>query len=935
MLENIVIKGARENNLQNVNITIPRNKLVVFTGVSGSGKSTLAFDTIFAEGQRRYIESLSSYARQFLGQMSKPDVDSITGLSPSIAIDQKSTSSNPRSIVATVTEIFDYFRLYFAHLGKPICPKCKKAITTQSLDEITGKIMRLDNGSKIMILSPIVVGKKGAFVSEFKSLAKDGFARVLVDGIMRDLDETIELDKNVSHTISLVVDRLVVKPDIIKRLTESVELALKMSGGVVEVQKDDETEVFSTNHACSSCGYSLSEIAPRIFSFNSPFGACEECNGLGFKQVFDESKIVKAPKISLLEGAITVSGWGYDAGMASMFYKAVAAHFDEDVNTPFEKLSKKMKDMVLYGTKGEKIKCNAPWLKNSSGMMAFEGIIPNLKRRYLDTTSEFMKTELAKLMIDIKCVKCNGRRLKESSLHVLVNKLNIMDVSDMSVAKCKEFFSTLQYTDSEKIVAEPILKEINARFDFLINVGLDYLTLSRPSSTLSGGEAQRIRLATQVGSGLTGVLYILDEPSIGLHQRDNERLLKTLMNLRDLGNTVIVVEHDEDTVRHADYIVDIGPYAGVHGGKIVAKGSLEDIIACEKSITGKFLSGKESIDVPEKRRTFEHTLDVFGASQNNLKDIDVSIPLGVMTVITGVSGSGKSSLVNEIIFPFMNNYANKSAHKLGNFKKIVGYERIDKVINIDQTPIGRTPRSNPATYTNVFTNIRELFASTMDAKERGYLQGRFSFNVSGGRCEHCRGAGINKIEMFFLPDVYVPCEVCLGKRYNRETLQVKYKNKNIFDVLDMTIYEANEFFENVPKIRAKLQTLVDVGLGYIKLGQPATELSGGEAQRVKLATELSKRSTGKSLYILDEPTTGLHSYDIKNLIAILNKLVGNGNSVLLIEHNLDVIKCADYIIDLGPNGGDKGGEVVATGTPEEIVAKKKGYTAKYLAPYLR
>ena len=936
MFKDIVIKGARENNLKNIDVTIPRGKLVVLTGVSGSGKSTLAFDTIFAEGQRRYIESLSSYARMFLGQMSKPDVDVIDGLSPSISIDQKTTSHNPRSTVGTVTEIYDYLRLLYAHLGTPYCPNCHKPISTQTIDDIINQIMQLEEGSKIIITAPVVRGKKGRFDKELASWLKDGYLRAKIDGQDHMLDEPITLDKNIKHNIYLVIDRLVIKPDLNTRLSESLENALKLTNGVVIVEANGAETLYSTNHSCPECGYSIEEIAPRLFSFNTPFGACARCSGLGFRQVIDENKIIKDPNLSLMRGAINASGWAYDTGMGNMFYRAVANYFNVDISTPVKDLPKPMLNMVLYGTNGEKLDVTYRFKGEMvTTKMKFEGIIPNLERRYRETNSEFAKNEIAKYLTEVDCDLCHGKRLKPDALNVKINNLNIIELTDLSVVKIKEFIDSLTLNETQKQIAEPILKEIRARLNFLINVGLNYLTLSRSAGTLSGGEAQRIRLATQIGSGLTGVLYILDEPSIGLHQRDNDRLLETLKNLRDLDNTVIVVEHDEDTIRAADHIIDIGPYAGVHGGEIVAQGGVSDLIASPKSITGKYLSGELKINAPSVRREIKNGfIEIKGAKQNNLKNINVNIPIGVITAVTGVSGSGKSSLINEILYPTASNTLNRSSLPEGKFKEIKNLDKLDKVINIDQSPIGRTPRSNPATYTNVFNDIRELFSKTVDAKERGYNAGRFSFNISGGRCENCSGAGINKIEMFFLPDVYVTCDVCGGKRYNKETLEVKYKGKSIYDVLDMTISEAVEFFENVPKIRNKLETLNEVGLGYIKLGQPATELSGGEAQRVKLATELSKRSTGKSLYILDEPTTGLSMYDVDKLVKILNKLVANGNTIVIIEHNLDVIKMADYIIDLGPEGGDQGGTIVATGTPEEVCKNSKSITGKYLKSYL-
>ena len=937
MLEDIVIKGARENNLKNINLTIPRNKLVVFTGVSGSGKSTLAFDTIFAEGQRRYMESLSSYARQFLGQMSKPDVDSIDGLSPSISIDQKTTSNNPRSTVGTVTEIYDYLRLLFAHIGKAYCPNCKKEISTQSIDVIIDKIMELKD-KKIQIMASYVKGKKGTFAKELDDLRKEGYHRVKIDGSDMTLDDDIKLEKNIRHTIYVVIDRLVVRDENQSRITDSVESAIKLSKGTVNIDVESEMMLFSTTHFCDECGYSIEEIAPRLFSFNSPFGACEDCKGLGFKQIIDVEKIITNPNMPINKcGLSNVSGWSYDSGMAKMFYRAVARKFGVSLDTPVKDLPAGMLDMILYGTKKEKLDIDYVRLgEQVVGQMAFEGIIPNIERRFRETTSDYAKEEIGKLMKEEICPTCHGDRLKIEALNIFINRKNIIDVCNMSVKNILSFMENLKLSKMNETIAEPILKEIKSRLHFLVDVGLDYLTLSRMAGTLSGGESQRIRLATQIGSGLTGVIYILDEPSIGLHQRDNDKLLDTLKHLRDLGNTVIVVEHDEDTMKIADYIVDIGKYAGVHGGNVVVAGTLQDVINCKDSITGEFLSGKRKINVPKARREISRGyIEIKGCTHNNLKNVNLKIPMGVTTVVTGVSGSGKSSLINETLYPVVYNYVNKSDMIEGKHKSVSGLENVDKVINIDQSPIGKTPRSNPATYTNVFTDIRNLFAETSSAKERGYTAGRFSFNISGGRCESCGGAGIKKIEMFFLPDVYVTCDVCHGKRYNRETLEVKFKGKSIYDVLDMTISEANEFFENVPRIKNKIQTLVDVGLGYVKLGQPATELSGGEAQRVKLACELSKRSTGKSLYILDEPTTGLHLYDIEKLMHIIDRLVDNGNTCVIIEHNLDVIKCADYIIDVGMEGGDLGGEIISTGTPEEIVKKNIGYTAKYLKDYLK
>lgn len=936
MLKDIIIKGAKENNLKNIDLKIPRNKLVVFTGVSGSGKSTLAFDTIFAEGQRRYIESLSSYARQFLGQMSKPNVDSIEGLSPSISIDQKTTSHNPRSTVGTVTEIYDYYRLLFAHVGTPYCPNCNVPITSQNIDSIISQILQIGDNEKIMITSPIVRGKKGTFVKELENFKKEGFIRVIVDDEIRLLDEEIVLQKNIKHNISVVVDRIAIDVDDRTRITDSVETALGLSDGLVVIKHNDEDILFSTKHACVSCGYSLEEISPRIFSFNSPFGACQECAGIGHKAVIDENKLIKNKNLSIKNGGLNVSGWNIDAQFGSLFYKAVAKMYNQSIDTPIKDLPKEMIEMILYGTKGEKIEVTYGSASNPKhNYMKFEGLIPNLTRRYYDSQSMGSKEMIGKLMTNILCPSCKGKRLKPEVLSIKINDVNIHELSEMSVAKTIEFFDNLKLNETQNKIAKSILKEIKARLNFLNNVGLNYLTINRTAGTLSGGESQRIRLATQIGAGLTGVLYILDEPSIGLHQRDNDRLLMTLENLRDLDNTVIVVEHDEDTIKKADYIVDIGPYAGINGGNVVTAGSLQDVIDNPQSITGKYLSGSIKIEVPKERRKLSNNyVEIIGAKQNNLKNLKVKIPVGVITAITGVSGSGKSSLVNGILYPAASNELNRSSLEEGKYTSIVGLEHLDKVINIDQSPIGRTPRSNPATYTNVFTDIRNLFASTISAKERGYTASRFSFNVKGGRCENCRGGGINKIEMYFLPDIYVSCDVCGGKRYNRETLEVKYKGKSIYDILEMNIEQALKFFENNPRIKKKLQTLYDVGLGYIKLGQPATELSGGEAQRVKLAAELSKRNTGKSLYILDEPTTGLHMYDVHKLVHILNRLVEGGNTIVVIEHNLDVIKMADYIIDLGPEGGDQGGTLVASGTPEEVSKVEKSYTGQYLKKYL-
>ena len=929
-MDKIFVKGARENNLKNIDLEIPRDKLVVFTGLSGSGKSSLAFDTIFAEGQRRYVESLSSYARMFLGQMQKPDVDYIEGLSPAVSIDQKTTSHNPRSTVGTVTEIYDYLRLLYARVGTPHCPKCGREIERQTVDQICDKIMERE-GAKLQLLAPIVRGRKGEYRKELEQLKRAGYVRVRVDGNNYTLDEEITLDKNIKHTISVVVDRIVVKDGAERRISDAIETAIKLSEGLVIADFDGEEVLYSTKYACPDCELSFEELSPRLFSFNNPYGACPECGGLGFRNEIDTNLLVTDWNKSLRQGAIKVSGW--DAGhMSAMQFKALADAYDFSVDTPIKDLPKNILDIIFYGNDGDRI----PMEYNSrtfSGFYhaSFEGVANNLMRRYNDTDSEMVKNEIAKYMKEVPCSKCGGKRLKPEALAVTINGKNIYELTEMSVSALKDFMSQISLTNTQHLIADRIIKEICARLDFLINVGLDYLTLSRSATTLSGGESQRIRLATQIGSGLTGVLYILDEPSIGLHQKDNQRLLQSLKNLRDLGNTLIVVEHDEETIRSADYIVDIGVGAGVHGGKVVACGTVDDIIASKDSITGKYLSGELSIPVPIARRKGNgNYLHIKNARQNNLKNIDVDIPLGAFTCITGVSGSGKSSLVNEVLYPVLSNELMRSNVTTGNCDGIDGIENVDKVICIDQSPIGRTPRSNPATYTGVFGDIRELFASLPDAKARGYTAGRFSFNVGGGRCEHCGGDGIIKIEMHFLPDIYVPCEVCKGARYNRETLEVKYKGKSISDVLDMTSEEATEFFANIPKIRNKIKTLNDVGLGYVKLGQSSTTLSGGEAQRVKLATELSRRSTGKTVYILDEPTTGLHTHDVAKLVAILDRLVEQGNTVIVIEHNLDVVKVADYIVDLGPDGGDRGGTIVAQGTPEEVAGVSRSYTGQFL-----
>ncbi len=934
MQENIVIKGAKENNLKNVDLTIPRNQLTVFTGLSGSGKSTLAFDTIFAEGQRRYVESLSSYARQFLGQMEKPDVESIDGLSPAISIDQKTTSRNPRSTVGTVTEIYDYFRLLFARIGVPHCPKCGREIRRQTVDEICDQVMAMPEGSKILINAPVVRGRKGEYVKELKGFKKSGYGRVKIDGIVYDLQEEIHLEKNIKHNISVVVDRLVVKAGIQKRLTDSLEAALKLADGLVVIDCDGKEDLYSVNYACPDCGISLEEIEPRMFSFNTVYGACPTCSGLGVKSFVDPDLICPDKTKTLREGAMRVTGWNLGSGtMALMELSALSKAYGFSLDVPVQDLPKEVYDILMYGS--DKAVDMHYQTRSFSGSFKkhWEGYVNNLQRRYGTTTSDGVKTDIERLMRSAPCDACQGKRLKKESLSVHVGGKNIWELCEMSVDNLCDFMDDLmtKLTATEHLIADAIIKEINNRLGFLRNVGLNYLTLTRTAVTLSGGESQRIRLATQIGSALTGVLYILDEPSIGLHQRDNEKLLNSLKGLRDLGNTLIVVEHDEDTMRAAGYIVDIGPKAGVHGGEIVACGTQADIMNEPRSITGDYLAGRRKIETPPiRKQPSDKWLKLYGCKQNNLKNIDVKVPVGLITAVTGVSGSGKSSFVNEIVYPLLANTHNGAKHKLGVYDKAEGIECFDKVIAIDQSPIGRTPRSNPATYTGVFNAIRDLFSMTPDAKERGYKAGRFSFNVSGGRCEHCFGDGIIKIEMHFLPDIFVPCEVCGGKRYNRETLEVKYKGKSIADVLDMTVEEACEFFAPVPSIYNKIKTLNDVGLGYIKLGQSSTTLSGGEAQRVKLATELAKRSTGKTLYILDEPTTGLHSYDVDKLINILLQLREGGNSVLIIEHNLDVIKTADYIIDLGPEGGDGGGTIVCEGTPEEVAQVENSYTGQFL-----
>ena len=943
MNDYIRIKGARANNLKNVDIEIPRNKLVVMTGVSGSGKSSLAFDTIYAEGQRRYVESLSSYARQFLGQMDKPDLDYIQGLSPAISIDQKTGSRNPRSTVGTVTEIYDYMRLLWARIGKPHCPKCGKEIRQQTIDQIIDQLMLLPEGTKLMILAPVVRARKGEYVKVFEDARRSGYVRVRVDGSMYELSEEIKLDKNKKHTIEVVVDRVVIKDGIMRRLADSVETAASLANGLViaDVVSENRQILFSQNYACPDCGISIEELTPRMFSFNTPYGACPKCDGLGMQLLVDPDLIIPDDSLSINGGAIKATGWGSGSdSIAAMYYNALAEKYGFTLDTPISELPDGVKDILLYGSKGEKLDLSYERERKNSSFAGkfsrpFEGICKNLERRYFETQSPAMRAEIEECMSEVTCPECHGQRLRKEALAVTVGGINIARMGDMSVIEAIEFVESLELSEKEHIIADRIIKEIKARLGFLKNVGLQYLSLSRGAATLSGGESQRIRLATQIGAALTGVLYILDEPSIGLHQRDNEKLLKTLEDLRDLGNTLIVVEHDEDTMRAADYIVDIGPGAGVHGGNVVAAGTVEDICACPDSLTGQYLSGKRKIPVPsERRKTDKGFIHISGAAEHNLKNIDIDIPKGVITCVTGVSGSGKSSLVNEILYKTLALKKNRAKVKPGKCAGISGIDDIDKVIDIDQSPIGRTPRSNPATYTGLFNDIRELFASTEDARLRGYNSGRFSFNVKGGRCEACKGDGVQKIEMHFLPDVYVPCDVCKGKRYNRETLEVCYKGKNINDVLNMTVEEACTFFENLPKLKTKLDTLYEVGLGYVTLGQSSTTLSGGEAQRVKLATELSRRSTGSTVYILDEPTTGLHMADVHKLISIIDRLADAGNTVVIIEHNLDVIKTADYIIDLGPEGGDGGGTLVFAGTPEECAACEDSYTGQFLKKML-
>lgn len=936
-MDYIKIKGAKENNLKNVSLTLPRNKLIVFTGVSGSGKTSLAFDTVFAEGQRRYMESLSSYARQFLGQMSKPDVDSIEGLSPAISIDQKTTGRNPRSTVGTVTEIYDYLRLLFARIGEIHCPACGALIEKQSVDRIVDKIISRGEGARVLIEAPVARGRKGEYKKELESFRKAGYSRIKIDGEVRGLDEDIRLDKQIKHNISVVVDRLVIKKDIASRLTDSVETALKIGNGLIIADFMGEETLFSTQYACPECGTSVPEIEPRVFSFNSPFGACPDCLGLGYKQHVNPELIYGDGSKSLRGGALTVSGWNMDVGnMSEMYFKALANKYGFSLDTPYRDLPDDVKNMLLYGNGGEKIDMEyKSGTFTGSFSRSFEGVVNNLERRYREASSDYVKAEIEKYMTTTPCKTCGGDRLKKEALAVTVGGINIARLCEKSIYDILEFFRGLVLTETQRIIASRLMKEIDARLNFLVNVGLGYLTLSRGAATLSGGEAQRIRLATQIGSGLTGVLYILDEPSIGLHQRDNDKLIATLERLRDLGNTLIVVEHDADTMLHSDYLVDVGPGAGVHGGEIVAAGTVEEVMACPRSLTGKYLRGELKIETPlSRRRAAGKYITVKGARENNLKNITVAFPVGLITAVTGVSGSGKSSLVNQILYPSLANPIMKTRLVAGECDGVEGLEYIDKVINIDQSPIGRTPRSNPATYTGVFSFIRDLFAKTSDAAARGYKSGRFSFNVKGGRCEHCSGDGIICISMNFLPDVYVPCEVCGGKRFNRETLEVRYKGKNIADVLDMTVDDACEFFSAIPSVYNKIKTLQEVGLGYIRLGQPATTLSGGEAQRVKLASELSKRSTGRTVYILDEPTTGLHMDDVAKLIKILQRLASGGNTVIVIEHNLDVIKTADYVIDLGPEGGDCGGEIITSGTPEEVSAFPSSYTGQFLKKVL-
>lgn len=936
--DQIIVRGAKEHNLKNIDVSIPRDKLVVLTGLSGSGKSSLAFDTIYAEGQRRYMESLSSYARQFLGQMEKPNVETIEGLSPAISIDQKTTSKNPRSTVGTVTEIYDYLRLLYARIGTPHCPVCGREIKQQTVDQIVDKVMAMEERTRIQILAPVVRGRKGEHAKEFESARKAGFVRVRADGMMYDLSEKIPLEKNKKHTIEIVVDRLVIKEDIRSRLADSVETAADLGGGIVIINVvDGEDIVFSQNYACPEHGGSIEELTPRMFSFNNPFGACKKCTGLGVFMKIDPRLIIPDKKLSINKGGLKASGWAMEGStIAAMYMRGLANHYNFSLDTPLGELPPEIIDILLYGTKGEKIKLERTHEYGTGKYEApFEGVINNLERRFRDTQSNWIKEEIEQYMTAIPCDACGGKRLAPESLAVTVGGVNISDFCEQSVTEALAFLDKLELAGRDAMIAKPIIKEVKSRLGFLQSVGLEYLTLARSSGTLSGGESQRIRLATQIGSSLMGVVYILDEPSIGLHQRDNDKLLGTLKHLRDLGNTVIVVEHDEDTMREADYIVDIGPGAGVHGGEVVYSGPAWDIVNCKESLTGQYLSGAKKVEVPVKRRKGNgKTVKIIGAEQNNLKNIDVAIPLGEFVCVTGVSGSGKSSLINEILYKKLAAELNGAKTFAGKHKEIRGMENLDKVIQINQSPIGRTPRSNPATYTGLFTDIRELFASTQEAKVRGFNSGRFSFNVKGGRCEACQGDGILCIEMHFLPDVYVPCDVCKGKRYNRETLEVKYKGKNIYDVLEMTVEEGLQFFQDIPKIARKLQTLYDVGLSYVKIGQPATTLSGGEAQRVKLATELSKRATGKTIYILDEPTTGLHIADVHKLIEVLQTLVESGNTVVVIEHNLDLIKTADYVIDLGPEGGNRGGEIIAQGTPEQIAAKENSYTGQYLKKVL-